>query len=246
MTSQRDNRMSQQYWDDYVRDLGNEIIAFEKRAEEVRTDVRHYRSLCAAIFLRQLQRLIAQYSAGASRGTLQLAYPAVIDAYERRSRVSAPVRSDVIDLDTYVHALWLLSFGVLLDASDSMIARVVELLNKFRSDVLFDRLVALRLNVDAQSGVLLYPQPYALLYQAITTDGDERERQIHAFLKRYYRGMRPTYWYKTDRKPETGYFGYWCFELAAFVKVLTIPDQSFRNDPYYPRDLVRYPARMAP
>ncbi|HEM3533727.1 TPA: DUF1911 domain-containing protein [Streptococcus suis] len=36
------------------------------------------------------------------------------------------------------------------------------------------------------------------------------------------------------------YFGYWALEIAALVKVLNIPDDSFKNHKYYPYDLVHF------
>ena len=49
--------------------------------------------------------------------------------------------------------------------------------------------------------------------------------------------MSGAYWHDSHLNKDTGYFGYWCFELAAFVKALGIPDDAFADNPFYPRDL---------
>jgi hypothetical protein len=36
------------------------------------------------------------------------------------------------------------------------------------------------------------------------------------------------------------YFGYWSFESAAIVAALGLDDSSFRDNEYYPKDLVDY------
>ncbi|WP_428714947.1 PoNe immunity protein domain-containing protein [Streptococcus suis] len=42
------------------------------------------------------------------------------------------------------------------------------------------------------------------------------------------------------RRKNPLYFGYWALEIAALVKVLNIPDDSFKNHKYYPYDLVHF------
>lgn len=41
---------------------------------------------------------------------------------------------------------------------------------------------------------------------------------------------------------DAGYFGCWCFELAAFVKELKIDVTAFAGNPFYPRDIVHSPS----
>jgi hypothetical protein len=50
-----------------------------------------------------------------------------------------------------------------------------------------------------------------------------------------------TYWWDGHGIIDRGglaYSGYWCFEAAAVVKLLGIDDSSFRDNEYYPADLL--------
>ena len=50
--------------------------------------------------------------------------------------------------------------------------------------------------------------------------------------------MKPAAWYNNDQGGEGAYYGYWCFEAALVVRLLDIDDSSFRDNVYYPKDMV--------
>lgn len=76
----------------------------------------------------------------------------------------------------------------------------------------------------------------AELYQ----NPDEREAIISKQLSNWYKTQRSSYFYGYDKEKEPLYFGYWALEVAALVKVLNIPDDSFKDNKYYPYDLVHF------
>ncbi len=84
---------------------------------------------------------------------------------------------------------------------------------------------------------IIWPGTYGRLNRALDAKGQLRDKMINDFLKEYYQGMRNAYWYGTDKLDDGGYFGYWCFELAAFVRLLDISDDAFANNPYYPGNI---------
>ena len=66
-------------------------------------------------------------------------------------------------------------------------------------------------------------------------------RLTDRFLAVYYDGMQDAYWHNTHLSDDSGYFGYWCFELAAFVRELRINDATFADSAFFPRNLVHQP-----
>jgi hypothetical protein len=46
-------------------------------------------------------------------------------------------------------------------------------------------------------------------------------------------------WYGTHLK-DKGYSGYWAWEVAAVVKILGLDDLIFKDNPYYPYDMVHW------
>ena len=58
--------------------------------------------------------------------------------------------------------------------------------------------------------------------------------------KKWYKGMKDTYWYNSHKDDEDIHFGYWCFEGAALAKLLEIDDSGLKDSQYYPYDLVHF------
>lgn len=233
----RDTFRGQEYWDGHVQFLVSVIPKHE--AQLAARDVVPERRYVAryAIFRDQLKLLIARYSRGEDIVELRHALPDIIAALAAYFDEPGYRPVDFEQLDNYVEVLSIVSLAILLDASQHDLERLLGLIDNEGQDALFERLAERPV-----SSILLYPRPYEFLYRALDTEGQERDQLIKEFLSRYYRGLRHTYWHNTHLLPKGGgFFGYWCFELAAFVKVLHIPDQSFADNVYYPRDLVRVP-----
>jgi Domain of unknown function (DUF1911)/Domain of unknown function (DUF1910) len=237
----RDTFMPPEYWKQHIQFREDAIRRFEEAAAKQESTFDDQLRLRWAISHYRLELLIANYSGGAAIMVLKRAYSLVVDAFEAYLEIRGEPLSFKI-LDNYIHALWLIALAILFDATDSELARVVRLYDHAGYDGLFERLVALRLPQrpikHTFADPLLYPRPYEFLYRALDAGGPEQNALIAQFLKRYYRGMRHAYWHDRHLSTNTGFFGYWCFELAAFVKTLHIPDHNFANNIYYPRDLV--------
>lgn len=75
----------------------------------------------------------------------------------------------------------------------------------------------------------------------IEADAEDRVQLVKKLLSKWYVSNKSAYWYDfhkyTDRYL---YYGYWALEVAALVKVLNIPDASFKDNKYYPYDLVHF------
>lgn len=137
--------------------------------------------------------------------------------------------------DGYVRALGLVALGILLETEDSTFARLLREINQSGRDALFDRLVALRQDNASSMTVLMYPRPYRPLYAALDASATVRPTLLADFVQQYYPAMKGVYWHNTHRRDDVGFFGYWCFELAAFVHELEWDDEACLPSPYYPR-----------
>ena len=126
----------------------------------------------------------------------------------------------------------------MLDVGDAEFHRAVKDLGNEGRDALFDRLVALRIPDRVTTMTLMYPKPYEPLLRALDATGEQQTRLIERFLAVDDDGMWSAYWHDRHLSDDSGYFGYWCFELAAFVRELRIDDATFADSAFYPRDLV--------
>lgn len=237
--NKRDTFLEQSYWEKHIPFLEGAIDEYEAVAARSTTTAEHRMMLRYSIFSTQLELLVARYSGGEPIGTLRHMFPHVIDALAAYQGQPGIETVDFEPVYEYVEALWLVSFAILLDASQEDLVRLLSLLDNEGQDALYERLVALRIEGRKMTTTLLHPRPYEWLYKALDARGQERDQLIALFLTRYYRGMRHTPWYGRHLSTNRGFFGYWCFELAAFVKGLGLPDESFATNVYYPRDLIR-------
>lgn len=246
MTRLRDTFRDQRYFDEQVEYNARKLVEFRAIIADPGTAPDHRRQLRHTVFRRELEQLVARYSRGEPVSELRTAYPRVVAALAEYQAQAGREAHDFGHFDAYVLALWIVALGILLDVDDVTFHRAVEELDNAGRDAIFDRLVALRVGGRAPARALLYPDPYAPLLEALDASGTTRTVLIRRFLDGYYEGMRGAYWHDSHLGEDAGYFGYWCFELAAFVKVLRIDDSAFAASPYYPRDLVHQSARDIP
>jgi Domain of unknown function (DUF1911)/Domain of unknown function (DUF1910) len=238
MKTPRDKFKDQAYFDRHLRRLTASIDRFRALIAARDTEAEHRLRLQYTVSRQELERLITAHSRGEPPEALRERFPSLLRAlaeYQEGAEIGA---RDFDYFDAYVRALWIVSLAFLLEVPETQFATAVDLLDNEGHDALFDRLVALRKPWAPPVAELMYPDPYQPLLQALDASGGTRTKLILEFLQRYYPGMSSTYWHNSHLSDETGYFGYWCFELAAFVKALGIPDDAFADHPFYPRDLV--------
>jgi hypothetical protein len=240
MKRHRDTFKDQSYFDRHLRRLTGSIDRFRALIADQETDPEHRRRLQYTVFRQELEQLVTAYSGGEPLDALRERFPSLLRAFAEYKESVELGASDFEYFDDYVRALWIVSLAILLNVPVTQFESAVDLLDNQGKDALFDRLVALRKPREHPAAALTYPDPYQSLLLALDASGEARTRLIQEFLQRYYPGMRSTYWHNAHLSDDAGYFGYWCFELAAFVKALGIADDAFANHPFYPRDLVRW------
>lgn len=184
-----------------------------------------------------LSLFIACYSRGDDLESLRRTFPSVVGALLACEADDIPNPVNFEYLEGYVRALWIVSLAILFEVDAGLLAELVQFIGQGRQDAFYDCLVRLRIPHVVPTSSLLYPDPYLPLYQALQTEGEARDAFIRQFLKQFYPAMKETSWHDLHLRREHEYFGYWCFALAALVKELDIPDASFVDNYFYPRDL---------
>ena len=241
----RDRLREPSYWDEQVRYNEQSLAQFRAIIDEPATAPEHREQLRHTVFRRELEQLIARYSRGEPAAALRDAFPRVVSALADYRHAAGPEAHDFEHFDAYVFALWIVSLAILLDVDEAEFHRAVRELDNAGRDAIFDRLVALRVPCQAPADTLMYPRPYRPLADALHATGAEQTWLILKFLDDWYDGMAGAYWHGSHTGADAGYFGYWCFELAAFVKGLGIDDSAFADRPFYPRDLAHGATRSS-
>jgi hypothetical protein len=202
--------------------------------------------LLSNLYSWQLKLLISRYSRGEDVEVMRQGLPDLVGVFVAYSREPGYAPFLLDEMSGYVQVLWLLSLTLLLEIDRDLVRDLVRTFDVTGQDALVDRLIAaLGFLEGAASDRVIHPRPYEFLVRALDAQGTEQQQEIARFLKGYYRGMRHTYWFDRHLRPDTGFFGYWSFELAACVRIADIDDHSFADNIYYPRDLVAW-SRQCP
>ncbi|MDR3162230.1 MAG: DUF1911 domain-containing protein, partial [Helicobacteraceae bacterium] len=82
-----------------------------------------------------------------------------------------------------------------------------------------------------------------ILLEAIQSAPENRPKLMKEFLKKWYASMRGCAWYGLHTKRPDRFRGYWCFEAGLVTYLWQIDDSSYRNLPFYPKDLVDWARR---
>lgn len=188
--------------------------------------------------------------------------------HKRRMLLSPCDRMQWVELtrDRYQNYLWLLSFSVLLRRPKSDIEKIANYIdaaepgaecksgnsiyqigNNRGKDALLDLLLN-KVGVTGPQGTeLIQGGIYKKLLAIIKADSSKRPALMKKYLEGWYAGNKKHIWHDMHSRPNNwSYAGYWSFESALVVKLFDIDDSSFRDNVYYPVDLVRISRHVMP
>lgn len=235
---QRDVFRNHDYWHRRVDYIAERIIFYEELSSVQTLEVLQKQQLRFQIFRRQVELTISKYYRGDDLSSVRLSFYDVVQSLDKFRAAFDHDPFDFSSREQYMFALWLLSLTITLDIEPEIGSAIVDMIGNRARDAVYEQLVTLLATTQPiATDTLLYPRPYEFLYKTLSLSGDESITMFQKFLERYYRGMRHCYWYESHLLPDHGFFGYWCFELAAFVRRRDINDQTFVMSTYYPRDL---------
>ena len=244
--TKREPLMTDAYFDKHIAFVTQVILEDEN---DLRDDPAQFTDVAAVyfnVFQQRLFLLISHYSRGYPLEELKGDYLQIIDAWQRQrsaDKEHAYAGDFANDISSYVQALWLLSLGYLLHVGQEDINRLINCVRNEGEDALFERLVLVRSSAAKRKPAtkLLYPKAYQTLYDALVAPPEQRESLMQQFLQHWYKRMNKTGWHDAHKGPEGGGFdGYWCWEAAGVAYAFGIDDATFRNLPYYPKDLAEY------
>ncbi|MDD2034209.1 DUF1911 domain-containing protein [Pseudomonas sp. N-137] len=203
---------------------------------------------------------IRVYSRGGDVGEMASFFPRILDAWELSNRTSEEICAEnnlqtcrdwtfeLANLNHYIWCFWLVSLALVLEIPDDQWLRLVALIGEGGQDVLLDRVMASRQPERPIGENLLHAKPYARLLKAIDAPQAQQATLLLAFVKHWYpelnrRGKQQPWWYiygdPVKHPLEMGsYFGRWCFEAVAAVKIFGLDDSDCIGHEHYPGDLL--------
>ncbi|NMG68118.1 DUF1911 domain-containing protein [Azoarcus indigens] len=88
--------------------------------------------------------------------------------------------------------------------------------------------------------------PYRKLFKIFGAAPDKRPALMAKYLDEWYHASRREPYidqHALETRTDAGFYGYWSWEAAAVTWLLDIDDSSYREMPFYPRDLVDFARR---
>lgn len=253
----RDSRMLDGYFDESINFKVKTIQEDIEISKTPGVDPVYDAQYVFNIFIEHYEMLFQRYSRGDDLNDLKASLPEVVRVWEWAYAEEIKVFSaeDMVsragfdqNRDIYIVSLWLISFALCLDVDDALFARMVAVADhggyNQGKDLLFERLVASRIQGRKAAVTLLYPKPYEKLYYSIE-GGERRIEWINGFIQGWYPALKKAYWHERHTRPEAGYFGYWCFEAAAVAKLFNYTPGAYSESEYFPKDLAQYRLKVS-
>ncbi|MCU0451622.1 MAG: PoNi-like cognate immunity protein [Bernardetiaceae bacterium] len=193
----------------------------------------------------QRTRFIAKYSSGSSIEGLVPDFLEIIETWETLGKVdtdNAYQNAFKKEFADYFKSLWLLSQGHLLGVGAAWLERLLRCIGNEGEDRLFEALARQTTGAERRSATkLLYPKQYQPLLDVALAPAGERPSLMRQFLSGWYPSMKKAGWHGLHKNgPDGGFYGYWCWEAAGVALAFGIDDESFRDLPYYPKDLAGF------
>jgi hypothetical protein len=213
----------------------------------------HYGGLMNAstvLFKESLELIIYSYSAGIGVVELAKYFPKVVESLKilakhhinfHKSNESDGHLVPHLELttDEYWEALQLVCFTILF-AQPEHLPIIMDILayENDEQDALLDKLVSPWLPDRDISNIYLRQLPYQKLDKVFAAKEEDRPKLMSQYMEEWYGASKREPYH--DRHKSSFFPGYWSLEAAAITIILRIDDISYRDKPYYPKDLVNY------
>lgn len=202
-------------------------------------DYEKQRSISWSWVFSHLELLIQRYSGGEPIEDLGPFAEQVFAQFARHQQSFPDFCLQPQEPDAYQYILWLLALATLFDMPERIahITSWISCAPNGTQDALLSRLLA-RVGAPLKAGEILHKRPYSELFNVLNSTGPEQQLHMSRYLKQWYSCLRRCYWHGRDKRPASGFFGYWAFEAGMVTLLWNIDDTPYRELPYYPKDLV--------
>lgn len=205
-----------------------------------------------ATFSLRLNNIIASYSKGDNKNELKKQFSAAVLVMEKvwdKRAVKMFLGAQQKEHDVYYigqtfDMRWMLSLAVLLEVPDDEFTILVNFIKRDNiKDAMYDICIKSRINDWIISDVVRPLSPKNKIIDIINEDNKVIcEQLIKAYLeKHWFKTFKNWGWLSPDVSNfdvNSGFVGYWAFEVAAIVKIKGLDHSSFREHPFYPDRLL--------
>lgn len=134
----------------------------------------------------------------------------------------------------------MVSIGIMLEIEDEYFNELAKFIEETgEKEYIFDYLIHSRKPDWEVSDKVLFNEVFGWIKEVTQMNKSDAEDFLEKYLKsKWYSTHRDFYWYNNHKSKVNTYFGYWCFEAGAIVKIMGLDDSGLKDNSYYPYDLV--------
>ncbi len=205
-------------------------------------------TLNRVMFSDSLKILFYAYGRGDSRNSISDKFDQMSADFLVYSTESRPARGNYAPIKCrYLDGYWrfstIVSIGILLGDKQDQLKLYFDKCWQQGQDFLLDWfaiLANISQDIRLDESNRLHPTYNRYLYDAISLNQDDRSGSLALFLDTFYPKSKRLFWYNAHKDTPEIYFGYWRFDVAAIVKSLSLDDSAFRDNPFYPKDILSF------
>jgi len=242
----RDKNRDRDYFKEYIDKSKSRIEKFESWIVIGKTPEERIPIVLKSIGSIKLRILIAKYSLGNSTTEIEQDYLELLKKFDKYWPVGQVLmKHEGKELKQYLDyddMLWMLSFGYLFNVSNQYFELLADLIDRDEViDHLYEFILSRKLNREAKSqesyeyGWDLYKS----LRQAIQVDQSQIDsiKLVAVHLEKEWKKDHKEMLKSIESKNPI-YYGAWSFESVSIVAILGLDDSTFKDNQYYPKDLL--------
>ncbi|MFW0716000.1 PoNe immunity protein domain-containing protein [Pedobacter sp. N23S346] len=233
----REPLMTVEHFEDRISSRTNHIKEYETELQDFDDLSGPYYTL----YMDNLKLLTSKYSAGFQVDELKDNANQTINWFIKNKQ--HPKSDNVVfdDLDFYLDYIHLYSLGIIFNIDKKILDTLLNLIGNEGKDALLDQLALYVQPNREQGNKLQHPKAYQPLFDTIMAPKDDKPKLMQKFLKGWYKSMRKCSWHDIHLSPgKYNFNGYWCWEAAMVTLLYDMDDSSYRDMPFYPKDMVDY------
>lgn len=241
----RDSLKNKDYFDNYLIERKESVNRRKRELDnnEIRVDFRH--SVSYHMYHDSIRLIYAMYSRGddiqeIKETFIKITLESYFTAYVEKG-------IDYDHFDPYLQLAPLMStisFLTLFEIKGETLVKALEILKHAPKYQIINRyLSGLGLQRENISEEHKFEKAFSKLNEMFELSNEEiiKNKLINKYLKTWYNNETRVFGKDLHGDEYNGYYmyhGYWAFEVAAFVKLRGLDDSGFRDNIYYPKDLI--------
>ncbi|CAA6801588.1 MAG: Unknown protein [uncultured Sulfurovum sp.] len=183
-----------------------------------------------------LDLINALYSVGNEINELREYMIRLIELVEESWKYKSFSTYNYSDILTYI------SLAYLLEINEENFQKLVFIRDCVKSrDNILDFIINAKLNDRKVNTRLMKWGKNKRLAKVINAKSKEEAQKLmkEDYLRYWYFSQQALYWHDRHKRNIDIYTGYWSFEAAAITKILGLDDSSYRDNKYYPKDMIK-------